>query len=92
MLTEGDLLRRVETGTEGKRAGWLGIIFTPGRLAGEYVHTHGRRVGDVMTPEAISVQETASLAEVSELMRTRRIKRLPVTRDGVVVEWSVAPT
>jgi len=85
MLTEGDLLRRVETGTEGRRAGWLSIIFAPGRLAGDYVHTHGRHVADVMTPDVVTVSETTSLSELSELMRTRRIKRVPVTRDEVVV-------
>jgi CBS domain-containing protein len=85
MLTEGDLLRRVETGTEGRRVGWFTAVFRPGRLAGDYVQTHGRRVSDVMTPDAVSIIETTPLAEIAELMRTRRVKRLPVTRDGVVV-------
>jgi CBS domain-containing protein len=84
MLTEGDLLQRVETGTAAK-AGWLSVIFAPGRLAGAYVQTHGRRVSDVMTPDPITIGEATSLAEVSELMRTRRVKRLPVVRDGTVV-------
>jgi CBS domain-containing protein len=85
MLTEGDLLQRVETGTAAKAPGWLSVIFTPGRLAGEYVQTHGRRVSDVMTPDPITIEETTPLAEVSELMRTRRVKRLPVTRDRTVI-------
>jgi CBS domain-containing protein len=85
VLTEGDLLQRVETGTAGKAAGWLTTIFAPGRLAGAYVQTHGRRVSDVMTLDPITIEETTSLADVSELMRTRRVKRLPVTRDGKVV-------
>lgn len=85
MLTEGDLIRRAETGTDAPRAGWLSIIFTPGRLAGDYVQTHGRRVADVMTPDVISVTETTPLSDVAELMRSRRVKRLPVTRDDSVV-------
>jgi CBS domain-containing protein len=85
MLTEGDLLQRAETGTAGKAPGWLSAIFTPGRLAGAYVHTHGRRVADVMTPDVIIVDEAVPLADLVELMRARRVKRLPVTRDGVVV-------
>src|SRR5262245_49427798 len=49
ILTEGDLLRRSETGTERQRPRWLEIVMGPGRIAGEYVRTHGRRVEDVMT-------------------------------------------
>ncbi len=85
ILTEGDLLRRAETGTEGKPPGWFGIFFTPGRLAGTYVQTHGRRVADIMTPEVICVEEATPLEDVVELMRRNRIRRLPVTRNGAVV-------
>ena len=44
ILTEGDLLRRIETGTERHRSR-LGMFFaSPDRLAGEYVQSHGRKV------------------------------------------------
>jgi CBS domain-containing protein len=85
VLTEGDLLRRAETGTEGKRPGWLEIIFVPGRLADDYIRTHGRRVSEVMTPDVLTVDEATPLDEVAHTMRNKRVKRLPVTRDGVVV-------
>ncbi len=85
VLTEGDLLRRVETGTEGKRPGWFETIFAPGRLADDYVRTHGRRVEEVMTPEVLTVEETTPLDEVARIMRSKHVKRLPVTRAGLVV-------
>jgi len=85
ILTEGDLLRRVEIGTEDQVSGWFARFFTPGRLAGQYVQTHGRRVSEVMTPTVISVQEHTPLSDIVALMRHHRIKRLPVVRDGVVV-------
>ena len=50
VVTEGDLLRRAETGTERHRPSWLEFFLGQGRLATEYVRTHGRKVGDVMTP------------------------------------------
>ena len=34
ILTEGDLLRRSETGTERHRPRWLEILMGPGRMAG----------------------------------------------------------
>jgi CBS domain-containing protein len=84
MLTEGDLLRRVETGTEGK-PGWFASFFFPGRQAERYVQTHGRRVSEVMTPDVTCVEEDTPLAEVVALMQRKRVKRLPVLRGEKVV-------
>ena len=86
MLTEGDLLRRVEVGTsEHHRSGWWDFIRGPGRNAAEYVRTHSRRVSDLMTRNPASVSEGTPLSDVVELMESRRIKRVPVMRDGMVV-------
>jgi len=85
ILTEGDLLRRAETETAASRVGWFGVFFAPGRLAGEYVQTHSRRVQDVMTQEVVTVVEDTPVAEITEMMRNRRIKRLPVLRDDAVI-------
>lgn len=78
ILTEGDLLRRSETGTERHRRHWLDMLLGPGRMAGEYVRTHGRRVGEIMTREVVSVAEDTPLDEVVRLMEHHRIKRVPV--------------
>jgi CBS domain-containing protein len=83
ILTEGDLLRRGETGTERHRPRWLEFLIGPGRLAEEYVRTHGRKVGAVMTRDPVSVKPDTSLKEIVELMERRRIKRVPVL-DGEV--------
>jgi CBS domain-containing protein len=82
MLTEGDLIRRVETRTDGGKAGWFKNFFLPGREAERYVLTHGRRVGEVMTDSVFTVTENTDLADAVELMRRHRVKRLPVVRDG----------
>jgi CBS domain-containing protein len=85
VVTEGDFLRRTETGTERKRPRWLEFLVGPSRLADEYVHTHSRSIKDVMTAEPIIIAEDAALEEAVQLMERRRIKRLPVVRDGKVV-------
>jgi CBS domain-containing protein len=85
MLTEGDLLRRAETGTERRRGRWLELLLGPGRMADEYVRTHGRRVGEIMTREVVAVAEEAPLDEVVQLMERHRIKRVPVLRGGALV-------
>ena len=85
VLTEGDLLRRGETGTERQRSRWLEILMGPGRLAGEYVRTHGRKIGEVMTRDVVSVTLDTPLKEVVELMERHRIKRVPVLDGEVLV-------
>jgi len=85
IVTEGDFLRRAETGTEKKRRKWLEIIMGPGHLADEYVHTHGRKVAEVMTPDPFVIGEDTSLEDVVDLMERHGIKRVPVVRDGRVI-------
>lgn len=85
VITEGDLLRRIETGTEKKRPHWLEFIATPNALAAEYVHSHGRKVGEVMTTNVVAVTEDTPIDQAVELMERRHIKRLPVLRNGRVV-------
>src|SRR5262249_18475060 len=85
IVTEGDFLRRAETGTERKRPRWLEFFTRPGRLADEYVQSHGRKVSEVMTPDPVTVAEDTSMEEIVRLMEGRRIKRLPVLRAGKVV-------
>jgi CBS domain-containing protein len=85
IVTEGDLLRRGETGTERHRPRWLEILMGPGRMAGEYVRTHGRKVEEIMSTNVISVAGDTPLDEVVGLMERRRIKRVPVVDADVLV-------
>ncbi len=85
VLSEGDLLRRAELGTEKKLPRWLEFLLSGGRLAESYTHTHGRKIGEIMTSKVVTVSEDADLSEAVDLMMHRRIKRLPVLRDEAVV-------
>jgi CBS domain-containing protein len=85
VVTEGDFLRRVETGTQTKRSRWLELLVGPRKLAEDYVHSHGRTVAEVMTPDPVTVTEDAALEEVVRIMERHRIKRLPVMRGKAVV-------
>jgi CBS domain-containing protein len=80
IVTEGDFLRRAETGTQRKRPRWLEFLMGPGRLADEYVHSHSRKVCEIMTPDPVTITEGSELDEVVSLMEQHRIKRLPVVR------------
>ena len=85
MVSEGDFLRRAETGTQRQRSRWLEFLIGPGRLADEYTRSHGRKVQEIMTPDPVTVAEETPLEEIVRTMENRRIKRLPVVRGKHVV-------
>jgi CBS domain-containing protein len=78
LLTEGDLLHRVETGTDVLQMGWLRALATRGYLADQYVHSHGRRVQDVMTRDVITVSEDSPLTDIIRVMESKHFRRVPV--------------
>src|ERR1700735_3975102 len=85
VLTEGDLLRRDELGTERHRPWWLRLLASPARQAHDFTQANGRHVRDVMTEDVLSIAQDAHLEDVVATMEKHRIKRLPVTADGRVV-------
>jgi CBS-domain-containing membrane protein len=85
IVTEGDFLRRAETGTGRRRPRWIEFFMGPGRLADEYVRLSGRKVSDVMTHEVQTVPPDAPLEQVVRLMERHNVKRLPVVDNGKVV-------
>ncbi len=85
MITEGDLLRRAETGSAPHHPRWLELLLSPGRLAGEYAEAHARKVSEAMTRDVVSVAPDTEIASVVLLMKKRNIKRLPVIDNGRLV-------
>jgi len=93
IVSEGDLLHRVETGTERRpdrrtgrrRSWWLDTVGLDQELARDYVKSHGRTAKDVMTSEVTSVSEATELVDIANLLETKRIKRVPVVKDGKLV-------
>jgi CBS domain-containing protein len=85
IVSEGDLIRRPELATDAGPSWWMYLLDTPEERARQYARTHGRTAKDVMTTPVWTVDEQASIAEIAELLGTRRIKRVPVVRDGRLV-------
>jgi CBS domain-containing protein len=85
VITEGDLLRREELGTQRDRPWWLRLLASPARQASDFTRANGRHVRDVMTEDVLSIGQDAKLEDVVATMEKHRIKRLPVTADGKVV-------
>jgi CBS domain-containing protein len=85
IITEGDLLRRAELATERHLAWWKNLLFGPWYSAQEYVRTHARTVGSVMTRETLCIAEDTPLSMVVRMMEQGHVKRLPVTKNGKVI-------
>jgi CBS domain-containing protein len=85
MLSEADLIHRVEIGTQTRRPWWLESLTGAGTLAAEFAKSHGKKVGEVMTAGVVAVGEQTPLAEIAALFERKRIKRVPVVRDGKLV-------
>src|SRR5689334_11422302 len=87
IVSEGDLLHRAELGTEKhseRRHSWWLEHYASG-LAQDYVKSHGRAVRDIMTRNVTTVTEDTNLADIAMELETKRLKRVPVMRDGKIV-------
>lgn len=86
MITEGDFLRRSEIATQGKAPSWWREFFMrTGKAAEDYVRSHARTVGDVMTRELLTTSENDRLSDAVEMMERHHVKRLPVVEGGRLI-------
>jgi CBS domain-containing protein len=85
IISEGDFIRRVEIGTERKRGRWLAFLVGADRVAADFVHAHGRKVGEIMTPDPLTVTEDTPLDQIVQIMESNNVKRLPVVRGDRLV-------
>ncbi|HMK71611.1 MAG TPA: CBS domain-containing protein, partial [Xanthobacteraceae bacterium] len=85
MISEADLIRREEIGTERQRPWWLEAVTPASTLAAEFARSHGRRVAEVMSTDLVSASEDTPLGEIATLLERHRIKRLPILRGGKLV-------
>jgi predicted transcriptional regulator len=85
IISEGDFIRRSEIGTQRERGRFLKFILGSGKEATDFVHEHGGKVGEIMTPEPFTINEDTDLEEIVELMEKNQVKRLPVLRGDKLV-------
>jgi CBS domain-containing protein len=85
IVSEGDFIRRSEIGTQRRRSRLLKLILGPGQAATDFVHEHGCKIAEIMTPEPVTIAEDTPLEEVVALMEKNKLKRLPVMQGDRVV-------
>jgi CBS-domain-containing membrane protein len=85
IISEADLMRREEIGTEKNHYGWLEAVMPATMLAIEFAKSHGMKVEEVMSQHVVSATADAPLAEIATLLERNRIKRVPIIEKGKVI-------
>lgn len=86
IVTEGDLMRRAEAGTEHPYSWWLSFFLGDRAVAADYVKSHATKVKDVMTREVKTAGPDTPLYEIADLFEENHIKRVPIVgKDGDLV-------
>jgi CBS domain-containing protein len=85
IVSEGDLMRRAELGTERERSWWLELLTANRDLAADYVKAHGRKVGEVMTRNPITATPDTPINVIALMLEKHGIKRVPVLDHGKLV-------
>jgi CBS domain-containing protein len=85
IVSEGDLMRRAETGTERRRAWWLRLLTGEAELASDFIKANARKVDDIMTRDVITVTDDTPVGEIASLLEKKHIKRVPVLANGQLV-------
>src|SRR6185437_2201955 len=67
IVTEADLLHRVETGAEQPASWWLSFISGDRALAEAYVKSHAVKVRDVMTRDVTTATPDTPIVEIANL-------------------------
>src|SRR5580704_6553465 len=85
IVSEGDLMRRPEAGTQRRHSWWLHLVASKEGLASEYIKSHSRKVVDVMSRNVVTASPETPIGDVAELLERHAIKRVPIVKDGKVV-------
>ena len=85
IVSEGDLMRRVEANTERRRSWFVEQFGAKQPLAADYVKSHSPHVSDIMTRKVITATPDTALCDIASLLEGNGIKRVPIVHGGKVV-------
>lgn len=88
MVSEGDLIGRNDADREARRDWWLTLLAEGEPLSEQFLATlraRSRVAREVMSGPVVTVIETANVTDVARLLTSKKIKRVPVVRNGRVV-------
>ena len=81
IVTEADLMHRVEAGTQHPYSWWLHFFLGDRAIAADYVKSHAVRK-DIMTRDVKTGTPATPLHEIADLLEENHIKRVPIVSKG----------
>lgn len=85
IVSEADLMRRVESHTERRPSRWAALLLTPDEQLEAYRKTQGRRAQDVMTAQVVSADEDTDVRSIATLLEEHGVKHVPIVRGSELV-------
>jgi CBS domain-containing protein len=88
MVSEGDLIGRVQTESNERREWRLALLAEGESLSSDFLSNlvrPERVASEVMSRPVVTVEEHTDTAEIARLLAAYRIKRVPVVRNGQVI-------
>lgn len=85
IVSEGDLMRRVEGASDQKKSWWLHLFADKVDSTADFIALKGRFVRDVMTSKVVTVTPEMAVGEVARLLAEKHIKRAPVVKNDRLV-------
>ena len=88
VVSEGDLVRRQDSAHQKKMDHWLSLLAEGEALNLEFLHSlqlGEQTASAVMSSPPITVDESAELATIADVLLKRGIKRVPVISKGKLV-------
>ena len=82
IVSEGDLMHRPEAGAKLRPSWWLAPLASAEENARDYAQSRGKQAKDVMTTDVVTADEGMAISEIAALLEEKRIKRVPVVKDG----------
>ena len=82
IVSEGDLIRRPETGTESPVSWWLSLISGERALAEAYSKSHGKKARDVMTTPVQTAHPDTPLHDIADMLEERHVRRVPIVNQA----------
>jgi CBS-domain-containing membrane protein len=86
IVTESDLMRRAEGGTEHPYSWWVHFLAGDATIAAHYVKSHAAKIEDIMTSDVVTATPQTPLHAIAALLEEHQIRCVPiVNKDGNLV-------
>jgi CBS domain-containing protein len=85
IVSEADLIRRLASSDAPEPGFFRSLFYDREKAARHYASVHGATAADIMTREIVSVTEEVTVEHAASLIEQRKVRRLPVVQDGLLV-------